>query len=129
MALSRVLVAVTLLALGLVLLGCLAGGATDTSRLTPVAGHGAHGVLQAAGRGAIGFSSTGVLICYSIANASAWTLPGPGRRWRRMVAALGVFGGVVLVAAWPLTSVLSGTAVLATGLAGRALRRSRATLP
>lgn len=40
-------------------------------------------------RGAIGFSSTAVLVYYAIANASAWTLPGRSRWWRRPVAVLG----------------------------------------
>jgi APA family basic amino acid/polyamine antiporter len=67
-------------------------------------------------RGAIGFSSTGVLVYYAITNASAWTLPGPGRRWRRPVAALGLVGCLVLVATLPVASVLTGLAVLAGGV-------------
>lgn len=70
-------------------------------------------------RGAIGFSSTGVLIYYAIANASAWTLPGRRRRWRRPVAALGLLGCAVLVATLPVTSVLTGLGVLAVGLVAR----------
>lgn len=76
-------------------------------------------------RGAIGFSSTGVLVYYGIANASAWTLPGRDRRWRRPVAALGLLGCVVLVAALPLTSVLTGLVVLAVGVLARAGLRRR----
>ena len=78
-------------------------------------------------RGAIGFSSTGVLVYYAIANASAWTLPGKARHWRRPVAALGLFGCLVLVATLPIASVLTGLGVLALGLLARAvlsLRRS-----
>ena len=52
-------------------------------------------------RGAIGFSSVGVLIYYAIANASAWTLPGPARRWRRPLAAFGILGCLTLVATLP----------------------------
>ena len=74
-------------------------------------------------RGAIGFSSTGVLVYYAITNASAWTLPGRSRRWRRPVAVLGLAGCVVLVASLPLRSVLVGLGVLAVGLLVRAVRR------
>lgn len=70
-------------------------------------------------RGAIGFSSTGVLAYYAIANASAWTLPGRGRRWRRPVAALGLLGCVVLVVTLPVASVLTGLGVLVVGLLAR----------
>ena len=73
-------------------------------------------------RGAIGFSSTGVLVYYAIANASAWTLPGRARRWRRPLAALGMLGCVVLVATLPAASVLAG---LAVGLVARAIVRRR----
>ena len=76
-------------------------------------------------RGAIGFSSTGVLVYYAIANASAWTLPGRARRWRRPIAALGLLGCVVLVATLPAASVLAGLAVLAVGLGARAIVRRR----
>jgi basic amino acid/polyamine antiporter, APA family len=76
-------------------------------------------------RGAIGFSSTGVLIYYAIANASAWSLPGRARHWRRPVAALGVLGCLTLVATLPITSVLTGLGVLAVGLLARAILRRR----
>ena len=76
-------------------------------------------------RGAIGFSSTGVLVYYAIANASAWTLPGRARRWRRPVAALGLLGCVVLVATLPAASVLVGLGVLAVGVLARAILRRR----
>jgi APA family basic amino acid/polyamine antiporter len=74
-------------------------------------------------RGAIGFSSTGVLVYYAIANVSAWTLPGRARRWRRPVAAVGLLGCVVLVASLPLRSVLVGLGVLAAGVLVRAVRK------
>jgi len=73
-------------------------------------------------RQAIGFSSTGVLVYYAIANASAWTLPGPVRRWLRPLAALGLLGCLTLVATLPPASLLTGLAVLAVGLVVRALR-------
>lgn len=71
-------------------------------------------------RGAIGFSSTGVLVYYAIANASAWTLPGRARRWRRPVAVLGLVGCTVLVLSLPLASVLVGLGVLVVGVVARA---------
>ncbi|HEY8482452.1 MAG TPA: APC family permease [Spirillospora sp.] len=60
-------------------------------------------------RGAIGFSSFGVLVYYAIANASAWTLGG------RIVPAAGLVGCLALAFALPPSSVVTGTAVLALG--------------
>jgi APA family basic amino acid/polyamine antiporter len=48
-AATRVLVGLTLVVLAAVLIGSFAGGATDPARLSPLTGHGAYGVLQAAG--------------------------------------------------------------------------------
>ena len=47
--LTRVLVAVTLLTLAVVVVGCLAGGASDGDRLLPLTGTGPYGILQAGG--------------------------------------------------------------------------------
>lgn len=74
-------------------------------------------------RGAIGFSSFGVLIYYAIANASALTLHREAGRPRPAIPALGMIGCVVLAVALPLPSILSGTAVLAIGIAAYGLRR------
>jgi basic amino acid/polyamine antiporter, APA family len=82
-------------------------------------------VLVADVRGAIGFSSLGVLVYYAVANASAWTLPGPARRWLRPLSALGLLGCLVLAVSLPRASVLTGTAVLLLGLALRALSRNK----
>ncbi|BCJ67485.1 APC family permease [Polymorphospora rubra] len=71
-------------------------------------------------RGAIGFSSFGVLLYYAVANASAWTL---GRR--RLVPAVGLAGCLVLAAALPLSSVLTGAAVVAAGALIYLVRRAR----
>lgn len=68
-------------------------------------------------RGAIGFSSFGVLLYYAIANASAWTLGS------RVVASVGLVGCVVLAFALPAASVLTGVAVLTSGAALYAVRR------
>ncbi|MFD7083650.1 APC family permease [Streptomyces sp. NPDC002181] len=71
-------------------------------------------------RGAIGFSSFGVLAYYAIANASAWTL-GSGVKGRA-VAAVGLSGCVVLACALPAASALAGAAVLALGAAAYGVR-------
>nr|WP_255480017.1 APC family permease [Quadrisphaera sp. RL12-1S] len=77
-------------------------------------------------RGAIAASSTGVLVYYAVANLAAWARASrdPGRRaWERPVAALGLLGCLGLVVALPPAAVAAGLAVLAAGLAGRALLR------
>jgi APA family basic amino acid/polyamine antiporter len=66
-------------------------------------------------RGAIGFSSFGVLVYYAIANAAALTLTTAERRPPRWVPALGLTGCTVLALSLPLASVLTGTVVLAVG--------------
>ncbi|MFF0614075.1 APC family permease [Nocardia tengchongensis] len=74
-------------------------------------------------RGAIGFSSFGVLAYYAIANASAWTIaPNEGRR-PRVIPVLGLTGCAIPAFALPLNSVLSGTVVLAAGALLYLLRR------
>ncbi len=77
-------------------------------------------------RTAIGFSGLGVLVYYAIANASAWTLPAPRPAGTRPLAAAGLAGCLLLAAALPVGAVLAGLAVLAAGLAVRALRHRRA---
>jgi APA family basic amino acid/polyamine antiporter len=77
-------------------------------------------------RGAIGFSSFGVLTYYAIANASAFTQPAEQRRWPRALNVLGLVGCLVLAFTLPGTAVAVGVTVFAVGLAGRwAVRRSR----
>ncbi|MFW6692840.1 APC family permease [Streptomyces sp. MAR4 CNX-425] len=77
-------------------------------------------------RGAIGFSSFGVLAYYAVANASAWTLTPDEGRPPRAVPALGLAGCLALALALPLSSVVPGAAVLAAGAAAYALRRKTA---
>jgi basic amino acid/polyamine antiporter, APA family len=73
-------------------------------------------------RGVIGFSSFGVLIYYAIANASAYTLPASGEtRRRRVLNVCGLAGCLLLVATLPWQSVISGLAVFAVGIIGRAV--------
>ncbi|WP_395362517.1 APC family permease [Streptomyces sp. YH02] len=76
-------------------------------------------------RGAIGFSSFGVLVYYGIANASAWTL-GPAHR---PLAALGLAGCAALAFALPLGAVLAGSGVVAAGVVTWAISRGRAVPP
>ncbi|MFF8598722.1 APC family permease [Streptomyces sp. NPDC015232] len=76
-------------------------------------------------RGAIGFSSFGVLVYYAIANASAWTL---GRR-DRPLAVLGLAGCGALAFSLPPASVLAGLGVLAVGVVAHAVRRGRPEPP
>lgn len=64
-------------------------------------------------RGAIGFSSFGVLAYCAVANASAWTLDAS---WTsQVVPALGLVGCVVVTFSLPAMSVVVGAGVLASG--------------
>ncbi|MEO8246471.1 MAG: APC family permease [Chloroflexota bacterium] len=73
-------------------------------------------------RGAIGFSSFGVLTYYAIANAAALTLAPEERRWPRFISAVGLVGCVTLVATLPLEAVVAGIAVFAIGVLIRVIR-------
>jgi APA family basic amino acid/polyamine antiporter len=75
-------------------------------------------------RGAIGFSSFGVLVYYAIANASAWTLGPDEGRPPRIVPAAGLAGCLLLAFALPAASVAEGAAVLAAGAAAYGVRRA-----
>jgi APA family basic amino acid/polyamine antiporter len=70
-------------------------------------------------RGAIGFSSFGVLTYYAIANASAWTQQAPHRRWPRTLNVIGLAGCALLVFTLPVEAVLAGVAMFAIGVIGR----------
>lgn len=80
-------------------------------------------------RGAIGFSSFGVLTYYAVANAAAFTQRGDDRRHRRALNVAGLIGCIVLVATLPVESVVAGLAMFAVGLGARwvvvSRRRSR----
>ncbi|MEB8338153.1 APC family permease [Streptomyces endophyticus] len=75
-------------------------------------------------RGAIGFSSFGILAYYAIANASAWTLTPDEGRPAGVVPVLGLAGCLILAFALPLSSVIWGAAVLAIGAAAYGVRRA-----
>jgi len=77
-------------------------------------------------RGAIGFSSFGVLAYYAVANAAAFTQTGADRRWPRVLNVAGLVGCVVLVASLPVSAVVAGSIVLAVGLVGRAAAKAAA---
>ncbi|MDP4502713.1 APC family permease [Nonomuraea turcica] len=68
-------------------------------------------------RGAIGFSSFGVLVYYAIANACAFTLTREEGAPPKAVPVLGLGLCLVLAATLPAASVLAGLAVFAVGLA------------
>jgi APA family basic amino acid/polyamine antiporter len=72
-------------------------------------------------RGAIGFSSFGVLAYYAVANASAWTLS--SAPVSRIVPVVGLVGCVVVAFALPWVSVAVGAAVLGAGAAAYGVRR------
>ena len=75
-------------------------------------------------RGAIGFSSFGVLLYYTVANLAAFTQPAAQRRYPKALQAAGLAGCLVLVATLPALSIVVGVAVLAAGLVYRAVARS-----
>jgi APA family basic amino acid/polyamine antiporter len=73
-------------------------------------------------RGAIGFSSLGVLLYYFIANISAFTQAKERRRYPKALQILGATGCLVLVVTLPLVSIVVGVIVLAVGVAYRLIR-------
>lgn len=77
-------------------------------------------------RGAIGFSSFGVLLYYFVANVAAWRQRGDARRYPAVLQIIGAMGCLVLGATLPWPSVVAGVAVVAVGVVYRALRLRRA---
>ena len=76
-------------------------------------------------RGAIAFSSFGVLLYYFIANLAAFTQDQPDRRFPRWLQVVGMAGCLVLVATLPPVGIMVGVIVLAVGIGGRFLIRNR----
>ncbi|MCE3555312.1 APC family permease [Pseudonocardia sp. RS11V-5] len=70
-------------------------------------------------RGAIGFSSFGVLLYYFVANLSAVGQPRPERRYPRAFPVVGMVGCAVLAATLPWQSVAVGVAVVVVGVGYR----------
>ncbi|MGA7147699.1 MAG: amino acid permease, partial [Microbacterium sp.] len=73
-------------------------------------------------RGAIGFSSFGVLLYYLVANIAAFRQARPVRRFPRALQILGGIGCVVLAATLPWQSVVGGVVVVIAGIVYRMLR-------
>lgn len=76
-------------------------------------------------RGAIGFSSFGVLLYYAVANLAAFRQRGTARRYPRFLQLVGGVGCVVLVVTLPWPSVPIGVGVLLAGCGYRLLRLRR----
>jgi APA family basic amino acid/polyamine antiporter len=73
-------------------------------------------------RGAIGFSSFGVLIYYLVANLAAYTQTGGNRRYPKALQVAGAIACVALVATLPVESVAAGLVMFAAGILYRAVR-------
>ncbi|MDQ1598032.1 MAG: basic amino acid/polyamine antiporter, family [Microbacteriaceae bacterium] len=74
-------------------------------------------------RGAIGFSSFGVLLYYFVANVAAFTQPPTQRRYWRVLPVVGGIACLTLVVTLPPVGIAIGVGVLAIGLAYRGLSR------
>jgi APA family basic amino acid/polyamine antiporter len=79
-------------------------------------------------RGAIGFSSFGVLLYYFVANLAALRQARAFRRYPRAVSVLGALGCAVLVVTLPLPAVVTGALVVVAGFVLRELRSRGARL-
>jgi APA family basic amino acid/polyamine antiporter len=73
-------------------------------------------------RGAIGFSSFGVLLYYLTANVAAYSQTARHRRFPRALQILGAAGCLLLLATLPGQAVVGGVLVVAIGVAYRTLR-------
>lgn len=67
-------------------------------------------------RGAIGFSSFGILLYYFLANCAAFTQGAAHRRYPRWLQVTGAAGCFIVVWTLPLASVIGGLVLLAFGL-------------
>ncbi|MEV7631456.1 amino acid permease [Microbacterium sp. NPDC089318] len=79
-------------------------------------------VLLADLRGAIGFSSFGVLLYYLIANAAAFRQRADVRRYPKALQVVGAIGCLVLVSTLPAVASLIGSGVVLAGIGYRMLR-------
>lgn len=73
-------------------------------------------------RGAIAFSSFGVLVYYLVANIAAFTQSGADRRYPQAFQVLGAVACIVLVSTLPPRAVVLGVLVFAVGIIGRMIR-------
>ncbi len=76
-------------------------------------------------RGAIGFSSFGVLLYYFIANIAAFTQPAEHRRYPKALQVVGALACLVLVVTLPVLAVVTGVAVLLVGVLYRIIVQRR----
>lgn len=74
-------------------------------------------------RGALGFSSFGVLLYYFVANAAAFTQTPDHRRYPKALQILGALGCVALAGSLPPPSIAAGLIVLAVGIGYRLVRQ------
>ncbi|MDP9934742.1 APA family basic amino acid/polyamine antiporter [Paenarthrobacter nicotinovorans] len=79
-------------------------------------------------RGAIGFSSFGVLLYYLVANVAAYTQPSEDRRYPKFLQVAGAVACVGLVVTLPPLSVGLGVLMFAVGILYRFLRLRRSRL-
>jgi APA family basic amino acid/polyamine antiporter len=70
-------------------------------------------------RGAIGFSSFGVLLYYFVANIAAYGQPREQRRYPKVLQVVGAVACVVLVVTLPPLGIVVGVAVVAIGIGYR----------
>ncbi len=82
----------------------------------------AAGVLLVDLRGAIGFSSFGVLVYYLVANVAAFRQRGDARRYPHALQVVGAIGCAVLAVTLPWQAVVGGLVVFAAGIGYRMLR-------
>ena len=76
-------------------------------------------------RGAIAFSSFGVLLYYAIANLAAFTQPPEQRRYPKGLQVLGLVGCVGLVVTLPVAGVIAGVVIVVIGVLLRLVRLRR----
>lgn len=79
-------------------------------------------------RGAIGFSSFGVLLYYFIANIAAWRQPLSQRRYPRGLQVFGALACIVIAFALPWHSVVAGCVALGVGVLYRWVKNRREDL-
>lgn len=79
-------------------------------------------ILLADLRGAIGFSSFGVLLYYLIANVAAFRQGADARRYPRALQVVGALACLLLVSTLPAEASLVGSGVVLAGVAYRMLR-------
>lgn len=76
-------------------------------------------------RGAIGFSSFGVLLYYFVANIAAYTQSNSQRLYPKLLQILGALGCIVLIFTLPPVSIAAGVGMFLIGIGYRVVRRRR----